>query len=83
MANVMKPVARRGLGIVGKMCEMSGILGLKCDFQLQEDDTGYSHHHGLDHVEVRPPGRDREPLPSVSGPATHTGRLGKAHFTSG
>lgn len=89
MARVMRPVARRRLGIVDMMCLISGILGLECGFQPQEGayrrviQIGYPHHHDLDHVEARTPRRERGRLPSVWGPATYPWRLGRTHFTSG
>lgn len=65
----MRPVARRGLGVVHKMCQIPGIPDLECGFQLQEGvcrrvtQTGYPHYHGLDHVEARK--GERTSTPSV------------------
>lgn len=59
MASVLRPVARRGLGVVDKMCQISGVLGLECGFQLQEGayrtetQAGYPHCHGMDDVDAR------------------------------
>lgn len=71
MARVMRPVAGRCLGIVDTMFPISEILGLEYGFQPQEGvhrrviQIGYPHHHDMDHMEARTPGRERGRLPPV------------------
>lgn len=74
----MRPVARRWLGVVDKMCPISGILGLELGFWLQEGacrrviQTDYPYHHDLDHVEARTPASEGGRLPPLWGPARPT-----------